>query len=193
MTAAPAQAVALARRMGPRAFAISTLQFVRARIALRHATHVGTARLRGQLLARNQGEMVIGDRVRLEGSSVRIELHCSRGATLSIGEGTFINYASNISATRSVTIGRNCAIGQYAIILDNDYHDIEDITRAAEPKPVVIEDDVWIGARVTILPGSHIGRGSVIGAQSLVRGTIPPYTLAAGVPARPIRSLAGAR
>jgi acetyltransferase-like isoleucine patch superfamily enzyme len=53
---------------------------------------------------------------------------------------------------------------------------------------VVIEEDVWIGVRVTICPGVRIGRGSVIGAGSVVTRDIPEYSVAAGVPARVIRS-----
>jgi len=49
--------------------------------------------------------------------------------------------------------------------------------------PVVIEDDVWLGANVVVLPGSRIGRGSVVAAGSVVRGTVPPMVLAAGSPA----------
>lgn len=51
-------------------------------------------------------------------------------------------------------------------------------------EPVRIGDDVWIGARVTILPGADIGNGAVIGAGSVVRGKIPPMVVAAGNPAR---------
>jgi lipopolysaccharide O-acetyltransferase len=51
----------------------------------------------------------------------------------------------------------------------------------------VVEDNVWIGDGVVILPGSHIGEGSIIGANSVVNGVIPKYCSAAGIPARPIR------
>lgn len=54
---------------------------------------------------------------------------------------------------------------------------------------MIIDEDVWLAARVTVLPGSHIGRGSVVAAHAVVSGDIPPYSLAAGVPARVIRSL----
>lgn len=180
------------RRHGLRAALAATVQALRAKRQLRRATFVGTARLRGKALVVNKGTMRIEDRVRLDGTTVRLELVCSGGAELTIGEGTYINYGSNISATRHVSIGRDCSIGQYAIIMDNDYHQAEDHTQMGIPKPVVIEDNVWIGARVTVLPGARIGKGSVIGAHAVVKGDIPPYSLAAGVPARVIRHLAGA-
>ncbi|MEE1104690.1 MAG: DapH/DapD/GlmU-related protein, partial [Ruminococcus sp.] len=57
-----------------------------------------------------------------------------------------------------------------------------------EPKPVTIGDDCWIGRRVMILPGVHIAEGCVIGAGAVVTKNIPPYSVAAGVPARVIKS-----
>ena len=56
-----------------------------------------------------------------------------------------------------------------------------------EIMPIVIEDDVWIGARVVVLPGCTIGRGSVIGACSVVSKSIPPYSVAVGSPARVVK------
>jgi acetyltransferase-like isoleucine patch superfamily enzyme len=56
-------------------------------------------------------------------------------------------------------------------------------------RPVVVEDGVWVGACATILPGVTLGRGSVVAAGALVARDVPPHTLVAGVPARPIKSL----
>ena len=179
------------RRHGLRAALAAAVQALRAKRQLRRASFVGTARLRGKALVINKGAMRIEDRVRLDGTTVRLELVCFGGAELTIGEGTYINYGSNISATRHVSIGRNCSIGQYAIIMDNDYHQVDDHRTMGVPKPIVIEDDVWIGARVTVLPGARIGKGSVIGAHAVVKGDIPPYSLAVGVPARVVRRLQG--
>jgi len=53
--------------------------------------------------------------------------------------------------------------------------------------PVVIENGVWIGESVAVLPGAHIGYGSVIGANSVVKGVIPPGSIAVGTPARVIK------
>jgi galactoside O-acetyltransferase len=55
--------------------------------------------------------------------------------------------------------------------------------------PVHIEDDVWIGAGATILPGVTVGRGSVVAAGAVVTGNVPPMSVAAGVPARVVRSI----
>ena len=182
-------AASVLRQRRFRAFWSLTWQVVRAKWRLRRATLIGNARLDGKVKLITEGDVVIGDRVRLDGTTVRLELIARRGAVLSIGTGTYINYGTNISATRGVTIGSNCAIGQYSIIMDNDYHSPLDHQVGGAAAPVVVEDDVWIGARCIVLRGSHIGRGAVIGANSLVNGFIPPYTLAAGSPLRVIRHL----
>jgi acetyltransferase-like isoleucine patch superfamily enzyme len=55
-------------------------------------------------------------------------------------------------------------------------------------KGIVVEDDCWVGANTTFLDGAHVGHGCVIGAGSVVRGEIPPYSIVVGAPARVIRS-----
>jgi maltose O-acetyltransferase len=55
--------------------------------------------------------------------------------------------------------------------------------------PVVIEDDVWLGTNVVVLPGVRVGRGAVVGAGAVVTRDVAPFTVVAGVPARPIRAL----
>ena len=57
----------------------------------------------------------------------------------------------------------------------------------SEEKAVVIEDDVWIGSRVTILPGVHIGEGCIVGASAVVTKSVPPYCIIAGNPAKIIK------
>lgn len=163
-------------------------EVLRGRWYLRGTTAPGNARLRGKVKVSNHGRILLGEKLRLDGTTVPIELVANRG-TLSIGDRTYINYGTNISSTSAVTIGKNCLIGQYCIIMDDDYHDAEDREKPGPRAPVVIEDDVWLGARVIVMQGSHIGRGAVIGANSVVRGSIPPYTVAAGSPAKVVREL----
>ena len=56
-----------------------------------------------------------------------------------------------------------------------------------ENKPIVIEDDVWIGARVTVLGGVTIGRGAIVAAGAVVTKNVAPYSIVAGVPAKPLK------
>ena len=73
--------------------------------------------------------------------------------------------------------------------MDNDQHDVVTHTQLPQSHPVVIEDHVWIGSKVVILPGVRIGTRAVIGAGSIVTEDIPPRCVAAGNPARVLRYL----
>src|SRR5205085_12572052 len=121
----------------------------------------------------------------------RLELATGANGTLEIGESAFINYGCSIAAQRLVRIGPHCNIGTYVIMMDNDFHCLEPERRneAPESAPIILEENVWLGARVVVLRGVTIGNGSVIGAGSVVTKDIPPRTLAGGVPAKIIRQL----
>jgi acetyltransferase-like isoleucine patch superfamily enzyme len=61
--------------------------------------------------------------------------------------------------------------------------------RMVKRAPIIIGDDAWLGAGAVILPGVTIGNGAIVGAGAVVRDDVPPMTVVAGVPARPIRTL----
>ncbi len=168
------------------------LAVLRARWYLRRATRLGSrTRLWGRPWIRNQGQLIIADRVRLVSTVAKLELATGPIGRLEIGSRTYINYGSSIGAIHSVIIGPDCTIGTYVIIIDDDYHRLEPERRQEMPPPcpVTIEENVWLGARVIVLPGVTIGAGSVVGAGGVVTDSIPPRSLAVGVPARVIRSL----
>ncbi|MGE3077123.1 MAG: DapH/DapD/GlmU-related protein [Dehalococcoidia bacterium] len=176
------------KRHGLRSATVSATRYLRARWQLRKADSLGSARIIGKVRVRKSGgALTIGDRVLFEGTILPIEL-AAWGANLNIGDGTYINYGTNISARAGVTIGKNVAIGQYSIIMDDDYHSPMDHRQQGKRAPIVIEDDAWLGARVIVLRGAVIGKGAVIGANSVVTGVIPPYSVAVGSPARVIRN-----
>jgi maltose O-acetyltransferase len=165
-------------------------QVLRARWQLRRCDVLpSNVRLRGRVFVENRGRIEIGDKVRIEARTVPVEMVAWQGATLRIGRGTFINYGVSLSAHREVTIGENCLIGNYSVIMDSDYHDLRDRNMPGQASPVVIEDDVWLGLRVTVLKGVRIGRGSVVGAGSVVTQDIPPRSVAFGVPATVVRTI----
>lgn len=115
------------------------------------------------------------------------------GAVLRIGTG-FGMTGGVIVADQSVIIGHCVTIGANCAITDTDFHPLEPYHRQQHPAdadaaPIVIEDNVFIGMQVTVLKGVTIGTGSVIGACSVVTRDIPPGVIAAGNPARVIKSI----
>jgi len=148
-----------------------------------------SVRLRGKVYISGGGHIALGEGVTLSGHVVPIEFISHQGAHLIIGDHTFINYGASISAHKFVSIGRHCLLGHYIFIFDNNQHDLRRHHALPPSAPVVIEDHVWIGSRVIILPGVHIGHHAAIGAGSVVTKSIPPYSLAVGNPARVVRRL----
>lgn len=114
---------------------------------------------------------------------IRIGNNCSFGAY------------SQITACSKIVIGDNLLTGAYVIISDNNHGNfkIDDLKfgprkRNLESKgEVVIGNNVWLGDKVAVLSGVHIGDGVVVAANAVVTKDVPPYTLVAGVPARIIK------
>lgn len=110
-----------------------------------------------------------------------------QGGRLTIGRGSFIGHGCIITAKRSIDIGCDVLVAEYVTIRDQD-HRIDTAGPLADTgfdcAPVEISDGAWVGAKASVLRGSSIGAGAVIGAHSLVRGTIPAHAVAVGIPAR---------
>jgi maltose O-acetyltransferase len=184
-----------ARGLTPAQFLDDVKAILRARWRLRNATWVGErVRVWGRPVIRNAGSIRIGERAYLLSETVPIQLKTERGGRLEIGPRTGINYGCSISATQLISIGPDCTIGMDVLMMDSDYHQIEPSLRRNRPAsaPIVLEENVWLGARVIVLSGVRIGAHSVIGAGSVVTRDIPARSLAAGQPARVIRSIADA-
>lgn len=137
----------------------------------------------------NQGSIRIGHNVLLRSVNVPVELFCGPQGELEIGDEVMLNYGVSLGAMRRVEIGDRVRVGPYVMIIDTEFHDLYDRERMPEPRPVVIEDDVWIGAKATILPGVRVGRGAVVGVSSVVAGDVAPFTVVVGVPARAVKAL----
>lgn len=100
------------------------------------------------------------------------------GGTLTIGNNVAIARSSILVCHDRITIGDGCAIAPNVTIYDHDHKfGPEEIRPGYNTAPVVIERNCWIGAGVTILRGTHVGEGSVIGAGCIVKGNIPPHSL----------------
>lgn len=160
--------------------------------SFRSATKLGPkVRVWGYPSVYNGGTLIVHPRVRIFSTNAKTELVAQEGGTLEIGESTFINYGCSIAASELIRIGPKCNIGTHVIIMDNDFHRIEPERRNERPDsaPIIIEENVWLGARVTVLNGVTIGADSVVGAGSVVTRDIPPRTVAAGMPAKVLREI----
>lgn len=163
-----------------------------ARWSLRGVDVVGTrVRVSGKPVVRNLGRMTIGERVQLYSTIATTELVTGEDGLLEIGPRTLVNFGCSLVATELVHVGARCHIGPYTMMLDNDFHRVEPERRLEQPPsaPIIVEDNVWIGARVILTSGVTVGEDSCIGAGSVVTSDVAPRTLVAGVPARLIRKI----
>jgi acetyltransferase-like isoleucine patch superfamily enzyme len=100
-----------------------------------------------------------------------------------------------LHSNSSITIGHHVGIGANVRIFDNDFHSINYLDRISNvpekilTQPILLEDNVWIGANAIILKGVNIGRGAIVGAGSVVTKDIQAFSLWAGNPARFIKNL----
>jgi len=114
-----------------------------------------------------------------------------KGERIELGDYVSLNEYVYLNGIGGIKIGNKVRIGPFACIISFNHSyknpDIPIMHQDYERKPVIIEDDVWIGAGAKILAGVKIGKGAVIGAGAVVTRDVPPYTVVAGVPARTIK------
>lgn len=129
------------------------------------------------------------------------------GGSINIGEWCYIAERSRIWSHASVSIGNHVLISHLVDMHDTNGHPIDWEERRLDEqeimsgkyriptktvsKPIVIEDDVWIDFKASVLKGVHIGRGAIIAAGSVVVEDVPPWTVVAGNPAKVVRELNG--
>jgi acetyltransferase-like isoleucine patch superfamily enzyme len=102
-----------------------------------------------------------------------------------IGENTVVNRSVLLDGRKGLTIGSNVSISEGCSLITLE-HDLDNPNFSSQGAPVVIEDRVFLGARALVLPGVRIGEGAVAAAGAVVTAEVAPYTIVAGVPARPI-------
>lgn len=182
------------RRYGPLGCLRLGLSLVATKLICRHARLI-----RLPVYIRNRHLIQFGARF-TSGVGLRIEAlgENAHEPCIFIGSDVQVNDYVHIAASCSVRIGNNVLIASKVFVSDhshgrysgNEPHDAPDTApsvRHLSASPVCIEDNVWIGEFVSILPGVTIGRGSIIGSMSVVTKDIPPGCIAIGSPARIIK------
>lgn len=135
-----------------------------------------------------KGGLSFGDMVRIY-PGARIEI-CNHGR-IALHSNVSVGNSLHLYCSKEIVIGNDVLISSSVFISDTD-HSFENIETPyiSQPivcKPVYIGDGAFIGHGSTVLPGSHVGKHCIIGANSLVKGVLPDYTMWAGVPAKQIK------
>nr|WP_147302965.1 acyltransferase [Marinoscillum furvescens] len=144
----------------------------------------------GKPMIRTGGSIMLGNRVAIWSVFERTKLLVHPGGALVVGHHSRLN-GVHISVKQSVILGKNVRIGPYTLIMDSDFHDVNYREITGKSKSIEIGDDVWIASKVTILKGVKIGDGATVAAGAVVTKNVPPNTMVAGVPARPVKNLHG--
>ena len=115
---------------------------------------------------------------------------------MEVGDESYLGFGLTFRLAQRISVGKQCLIADEVSITDTDGHPLDPVKRArGEPvtpdqvRPVVIEDQVWVGARAIILKGVRIGRAAIIGAGAVVTQDVPPFAVSAGNPAKVVKML----
>src|SRR3712207_988144 len=172
----------------------NSLPHNRARIHFELARRQSFARwpLHGNVLELlREGRLELGPHVLFEPN---VWLTAGAPARIRIGEGTFLNIAVQVAAMELVEIGAHCMFANGCFVTDAN-HRFDDPTTPitwqgfTSKGPTRIGDNVWCGANVVVTSGVTIGERCVIGANSVVTTDLPPYSIAAGAPAKVLREV----
>ena len=147
-------------------------------VAIGRSVHVETT---------GNGFIEIGDNVFIDDY---VHLY-NRGGSIFIGSDSYVGVGSQIAAMHSIEIDSSCLIAAYCVIRDSEHGiDRHQLIRLQQTvcSPVHIGSDVWLGSHVVVTAGVTIGDGAVIGANAVVTKDITDYTIAVGVPARPLKA-----
>jgi acetyltransferase-like isoleucine patch superfamily enzyme len=172
----------------------SSLPWNRARLHWELARRRSFARwpIHGNVLEMlREGRLELGEHVLFEPN---VWLTAPAPATIAIGEGTFLNVGVMVAAADRVEIGAHCMFANGCFVTDAN-HRFDDPDRPitwqgfTSKGPTRIGDNVWCGANAVVTSGVTIGERCVIGANSVVTTDLPPYSIAAGAPARVLRTI----
>ncbi len=153
----------------------------------------------GVLFVSNKGRIKLGDNIRINsrgtanpiGTGTRTYIQVLPKASLTIGNGTRLSNCA-ITVQSQIVLGKNVRLGSGVRLFDTDFHSIIPSERLKSPEvpgktaPIVISDNVFIGAGCFVLKGVTIGESAVIGAGSVLTKNVGPYEIWAGNPAKKI-------
>ncbi|MGA0557728.1 acyltransferase [Larkinella sp. VNQ87] len=150
------------------------------------------------------GKMKVGERFYMNNGRYHNMAGREQDCLFSVEEGGVLTIGNNVAVssfavicTNRITIGNNVRIGGNTCICDSDFHSLIPAERTANPeivdnvgtKPVVLEDDCFVGSHCTVMKGVRIGARSVVGSGSVVTKSIPPDEIWGGNPARFIKKI----
>lgn len=120
---------------------------------------------------------------------IRLPIRSDYGANLKIGKGVFINSGVMFTNLGGIELADNVLVGPNATIISVNHPLDPQRRHEVEMKPVLVEENAWLGANSTILPGVKVGKNAVVAAGAVVTKDIPANTVVAGVPARVIKKI----
>ena len=144
-----------------------------------------------------RGNLIVGDNVYVEGKcAFSFAIRYTGEPTLLIGDYTQIGHDCKLIVGRRISIGKHCHIAAGVYMFDSPGHAMDPAARLSgapaadeDVREIVIEDNVWIGARAIVYPGVRIGEGSVVATGAVVMNDVPAGSLVAGNPARRLKAL----
>lgn len=147
-------------------------------------------RLEGRIVLRGPGEVILGDNVRI-GQTVTPWTY-SREARIEIGDDSYLN-GTSFGCRELIRVGPRAILARCSI-MDTNFHSLSPDRHSAhapvKTEPVVLEENVWVAAQAGVLPGTRVGRNSVVGFGAVCSGEYPENVLIAGNPARVVKVLA---
>lgn len=162
-------------------------RWLRATYSLRKAQNKGRLVFQnGFLNVQQEGQLLVGNRVRFWSTIATTHLRVGAKASLEISDNCYINGAL-IAAHNKIHIGRGVYLAPMTQLMDSYAFGTPEADQ--QTAPITIEENAWLATRAVVLPGVTVGRGAVVGVGALVTENVPPRAIVAGVPARIIRYL----
>ena len=152
---------------------------------------VGEETVIGKIVCDWPNKIIIGrDSVIEDGVVFKITKPFTTDNLITLGNGVFVGNGCEFNCNTTIVIGDNCLIASRCTFVDTGHEIDPNVNINKQPltiAPILLEEDVWIGTQSVILKGVKIGKGSIVGAGSVVNKSIPAYEIWAGSPARFIR------